>query len=113
MIWGEVLAKGPFGQGCAWGIDRILSRGSCGRKHFVVDSLWRCGKSLAPRCESLFFRQPYSVIGNTPDFDSVFPGSSPGRATLLLFERSDDLSRLFFGLVWRMAILRFGLEILF
>ena len=33
---------------------------------------------IKPTCPT---GQPYSVIGNTPDFDSVFPGSSPGRAT--------------------------------
>lgn len=32
-------------------------------------------------------KQPYSVIGNTPDFDSAFPGSSPGRATF--FDQRD------------------------
>ena len=34
---------------------------------------------MRPRYESNSHRQAYSVIGNTPDFDSVFLGSSPSR----------------------------------
>lgn len=38
---------------------------------------------ISHRVRDASIQQPYSVIGNTPDFDSAFPGSSPGRATFL------------------------------
>ena len=34
----------------------------------------------APQRQKRLSRQPHSVIGNTPDFGSVFLGSSPGGA---------------------------------
>ena len=38
----------------------------------------------APQRQKRLSRQPHSVIGNTPDFGSVFLGSSPGGAVLTI-----------------------------
>ena len=65
-------------------LQRIItqSRDSAVRREKGIISNFLCIRIR----EMAIAKQPYSVIGNTPDFDSVFPGSSPGRATLPLSE---------------------------
>ncbi len=53
--------------------------------------LRRANESLSPETEL----QSYSVIGNTPDFGSVFLGSSPSRTTTPFSEEAPILSGLF------------------
>ena len=52
----------------------LLQSATSHRSYTRVGSVCCISKSISTQ-------QPYSVIGNTPDFDSAFPGSIPGRAT--------------------------------
>ena len=66
-------------------LQRIItqSRDSAVRREKGIISNFLCIRIR----EMTIAKQPYSVIGNTPDFDSVFPGSSPGRATSWVYTK--------------------------